>query len=87
MSKLIYITNGDAPMERRPPEHREFAKVWREAEKVVFSRTLIGAATPAPSTHTTASVDRWHDRTLGAALPIAPTRTRMNGGARMNGGD
>jgi dihydrofolate reductase len=27
------------------PEHREFARVWQKAEKIVFSRTLSGATT------------------------------------------
>lgn len=35
----------DAPVEGYPPEHREFARVWQSAEKIVFSRTLAGAAT------------------------------------------
>lgn len=35
----------DGPVEGYPPEHREFAKVWQNSEKIVFSRTLAGAAT------------------------------------------
>ncbi len=35
----------DAPVEGYPPEHREFARVWQKAEKIVFSRTLTGATT------------------------------------------
>jgi dihydrofolate reductase len=36
----------DAPLiEGYPPEHRDFARVWRKAEKIVFSRTLTGATT------------------------------------------
>jgi len=35
----------DAPVESYPPEHRDFARVWQKAEKIVFSRTLTGAAT------------------------------------------
>jgi hypothetical protein len=35
----------DAPVENYPPEHRDFARVWRRAEKIVFSRTLTGATT------------------------------------------
>jgi dihydrofolate reductase len=34
-----------APVERYPPEHRDFARVWQKAEKIVFSRTLTGATT------------------------------------------
>jgi dihydrofolate reductase len=35
----------DAPVEGYPPEYRDFARVWQRAEKVVFSRTLMGATT------------------------------------------
>jgi dihydrofolate reductase len=35
----------DAPVEGYPPEHRDFARIWQKAEKVVFSRTLTGAST------------------------------------------
>jgi len=36
----------EAPVfEGNPPEHREFARVWQKAEKIVFSRTLTGATT------------------------------------------
>ena len=35
----------DAPVEGYPPEHREFARIWQKAEKIVFSRTLRGATT------------------------------------------
>lgn len=35
----------DAPVEGYPPEHREFARVWQKAQKIVFSRTLTAAAT------------------------------------------
>jgi dihydrofolate reductase len=34
-----------APVEGYPPEHREFARIWQKAEKIVFSRTLTGATT------------------------------------------
>ena len=30
---------------RYPPEHRDFARVWQKAEKIVFSPTLTGAPT------------------------------------------
>jgi dihydrofolate reductase len=33
----------DAPVEGYPPEHRDFARTWQNAEKIVFSRTLTGA--------------------------------------------
>ncbi len=35
----------DAPVEGYPPEHRDFARVWQKADKIVFSRTLTGATT------------------------------------------
>lgn len=35
----------DGPVEGYPPEHREFARVWQKAEKIVFSRTLAGTTT------------------------------------------
>jgi dihydrofolate reductase len=35
----------DAPVERYPPEHRDFARVWQKGEEIVFSRTLTSART------------------------------------------
>jgi dihydrofolate reductase len=35
----------DAPEEGYPPEHRDFARVWQKAEKIIFSRTLTDAST------------------------------------------
>ena len=35
----------DAPVEGYPPEHRDFARIWQKAKKIVFSRTLTGATT------------------------------------------
>ena len=35
----------DAPVESYPPEHREFARIWQKAAKIVFSRTLTTSAT------------------------------------------
>ena len=35
----------DAAIEGYPPEHRDFARVWQKAEKIVFSRTLTAATT------------------------------------------
>jgi hypothetical protein len=29
-----------APVEGYPPEHRDFARIWQKAEKIVFSRTV-----------------------------------------------
>lgn len=36
---------GMRPIEEYPPEHRDFARIWQKAEKIVFSRTLTGATT------------------------------------------
>ena len=35
----------DAPVESYPPKHRDFAQVWQNTEKIVFSRTLTTATT------------------------------------------
>ncbi len=35
----------DAPVESYPAEHRDFARAWQKAGKIVFSRTLTGATT------------------------------------------
>ena len=35
----------DAAIEGYPPEHRDFARTWQKAEKIVFSRTLTGRST------------------------------------------
>jgi dihydrofolate reductase len=35
----------DGPVEGYPPEHRDFAQIWRKAEKIVFSRTLTQTTT------------------------------------------
>lgn len=39
------MASWDAPVEGYPPEHRDFARVWQEGAKIVFSRTLAGATT------------------------------------------
>jgi dihydrofolate reductase len=40
------MTFWEAPLNDYPPERRDFARVWQNAEKVVFSRTLTAATTP-----------------------------------------
>jgi dihydrofolate reductase len=35
----------DAPVDGYSPQHRDFARVWQNGEKIVFSRTLTGAPT------------------------------------------
>ena len=44
LGRRLYETMAywDAPVEGYPPEHRDFARVWQKAEKIVFSRTLTG---------------------------------------------
>ncbi|MGZ3499578.1 MAG: dihydrofolate reductase family protein [Vulcanimicrobiaceae bacterium] len=45
LGRRLYETMAywDAPVEGYSPEHRDFARVWQKAEKIVFSRTLTGA--------------------------------------------
>jgi dihydrofolate reductase len=47
LGRRLYETMAywDAPVEGYPPEHRDFARLWQKPEKIVFSRTLTGAAT------------------------------------------
>lgn len=44
LGRRLYETMSywDAPVESYQPEHRDFARVWQKAEKIVFSRTLTG---------------------------------------------
>jgi dihydrofolate reductase len=39
------MTYWESPVDSFPPERRDFALVWQNAEKIVFSRTLTGATT------------------------------------------
>jgi dihydrofolate reductase len=39
------MAHWDGPVEGYPPEHRDFARIWQKAQKIVFSRTLAGATT------------------------------------------
>ncbi len=48
LGRRLYETMGpwDAPViDDYPPEHRDFARVWQQAKKIVFSRTLTDATT------------------------------------------
>ena len=47
LGRRLYETMAywDAPVEGYPPEHRDFARIWQKAEKIVFSRTLTDATT------------------------------------------
>lgn len=38
------MVHWDAEVESYPSEHRDFARVWQNAKKIVFSRTLTGSA-------------------------------------------
>jgi dihydrofolate reductase len=40
------MTYWDAPVENYAPQYRDFARLWRKPEKIVFSRTLTSVATP-----------------------------------------
>lgn len=44
--RRLYATMSywSAPLEAYPPVQREFARIWQETEKVVFSTTLTNAA-------------------------------------------
>jgi dihydrofolate reductase len=39
------MAHWDGPVEGYSPEHRDFARLWQETEKIVFSRTLTSAST------------------------------------------
>lgn len=41
------MAHWDGPLEAYPPEQRDFARVWQQAEQIVFSRTLTRAPTGA----------------------------------------
>jgi dihydrofolate reductase len=45
LGRRLYETmaHWDGPVEGYPPEQREFARVWQNAEQIVFSRTLTDA--------------------------------------------
>ena len=47
LGRRLYQTMAywDSPVEGYPPEHRDFARAWQKAEKIVFSRTLQDAPT------------------------------------------
>ena len=47
LGRRLYETmaHWDGPLEGYPPEHRDFARVWQKAEKIVFSRTLTRGPT------------------------------------------
>jgi len=74
------MTHWDAPViENYPPEHRDFARVWQQGEKLVFSRTLIGA------TIRNGRVERDFDPEAIRKLKRESTREILIGGAELAG--
>jgi dihydrofolate reductase len=69
----------DAPVEGYPPEHRDFARVWQGAEKIVFSRTLMGAGTR------NTTIERDFDREAIRKLKRESARELCIGGAELAG--
>jgi dihydrofolate reductase len=69
----------DAPVEAYPPEHRDFAGVWQQAEKIVFSRTLTGATTRSTR------VERDFDREAVRKLKRESGHDIIIGGAELAG--
>ena len=47
LGRRLYETMAywEAPVEGYPPGHRDFARIWQKAEKIVFSRTLTSVPT------------------------------------------
>lgn len=69
----------DAAVESYPPEHRDFARVWQRAEKIVFSRTLTGASAR------NARVERDFDPSAIRKLKRESERDIFIGGAELAG--
>jgi len=69
----------DAPVESYPAEHRDFARVWQKAEKIVFSRTLTSAATR------NTRIEREFDADAVRALKRESTHDITIGGAELAG--
>lgn len=69
----------DGPIEGYPSEHREFARVWQAAEKIVFSRTLTG--TTARNT----LVEREFDVEAIRTLKLESDHDIVIGGAELAG--
>jgi dihydrofolate reductase len=69
----------DTPVEEYPAEQRDFARMWQEAEKVVFSRTLIGV------TARNTRVERDFDREAIRRLKRGSEHDLFIGGAELAG--
>ena len=69
----------DAPVEGYPPEFRNFARLWQQPEKIVFSRTLTGATTR------NTRVERDFDPAAIRKLKLESERDITIGGAELAG--
>jgi len=69
----------DAPPEGCSPEHREFARIWQDAEKIVFSRTLRNAVSP------NTRIEREFDFAKVRRLKAESQRDMIVGGAELAG--
>jgi dihydrofolate reductase len=77
LGRRLYETmsHWNGAIEDYPPEHRDFARVWQNAETIVFSRTLTAATTPDTRVERDFNVDAIrtlkqksdHDITIGGA--------------------
>jgi dihydrofolate reductase len=81
LGRRLYETMAywDAPVEGYPPQHRDFARVWQQAEKIVFSRTLTGATTRS------ARVERDFDPEATRKLKGESAHDMFIGGAELAG--
>lgn len=81
LGRRLYETMAywDAPVQTYPPEGREFARVWHDRRKIVFSRTLTAAA--SPNTH----IERDFDVEAIRKLKHESQNDAMIGGAEIAG--
>ena len=79
LGRRLYETMAywNGPVEGYPAEHREFARVWQQAETIVFSRTLTGAPTGV------ARVERDFDREAIRTLKRESAQDIFIGGAEL----
>jgi dihydrofolate reductase len=71
------MTHWEAPIENYPAVYRDFARLWQQAEKVVFSRTLRRVT--APNTH----VERDFDLEAIRRLKLESKHDIFIGGAEL----
>ena len=81
LGRRLYETMAywDAPVEDYPPGHRDFARIWQKAEKIVFSRTLTAASAGI------ARVERDFDPNATRKLKRESERDIFIGGAELAG--